>query len=456
MCGDDPELARGDGDAECDEQHPAHEVDGARVPAQCARDDLHAIERDRAEQEGDAEPDAIGDQEHGAVGWTRVAGGEGEDGRERWPDARAPGDGEGGSHGNGGKRGARRAPGGGALLRSAHETGWDDRFVKCHRETDEGNHETADELEVPAVRQGARNGCGGGAEEREQDDETGDEADRTGKCGVLIIGSARDERDVTGEQGSDAGGEERDHSSGRRDPECCCGWEVGYIHGSLNMIRSRPLWRRAPAFMTPKYWIPAMKSDIHPDYQPIVFRDTAGDHAILTKSTMTSDKTIVWEDGETYPVIDVEVSSASHSFYTGKQRLMDTGGRLGRFQAKLEAVGDAPADTGKKKKNVSRTFVPAVDPKILAAKAARAEAKALEDAKKKAADEEAEKVAAVAAAAEKAAAEKAAKAEAEAAAAAPAEEAPEEAAAEPAAEAATEEAPAAEETPAEEAAPEEA
>ncbi|MCW2973866.1 MAG: ribosomal protein [Thermoleophilia bacterium] len=200
-----------------------------------------------------------------------------------------------------------------------------------------------------------------------------------------------------------------------------------------------------------------MKSDIHPTYQPIVFRDSAGEHAILTKSTLTSEKTIVWEDGETYPVIDVEVSSASHSFYTGKQRLMDTGGRLGRFQAKLEAVGDAPAETGKKKKNVSRTFVPAVDPKILAAKAARAEAKALEDAKKKAADEEAEKVAAAAAAAEKAAADEAAKAEAAAAAEAPAEEAaPEADAAEPVAEAATEEAPAAEEAPVEEPAAEEA
>ncbi|MCW2949842.1 MAG: ribosomal protein [Thermoleophilia bacterium] len=180
------------------------------------------------------------------------------------------------------------------------------------------------------------------------------------------------------------------------------------------MIRFPPLWRRAPAIMTPKYWIPAMKSDIHPTYQPVVFRDHAGDHAILTRSTLTSDKTVVWEDGETYPVIDVEVSSASHSFYTGKQRLMDTGGRLGRFQAKLEAVGDAPADT-KKKKNVSRTFTPAVDPKILAAKAARAEAKAIEDAKKRAADEEAAKVAAAEAAAEKAAAADAAKAEAAAA-----------------------------------------
>jgi len=202
-----------------------------------------------------------------------------------------------------------------------------------------------------------------------------------------------------------------------------------------------------------------MQSDIHPAYQPIVFRDLVGEHAILTQSTLTSDKTIEWEDGNTYPVIDVEVSSASHSFYTGKQRLMDTGGRLGRFQAKLDAKGDAPVDS-KKKKNVSRTFVPAVDPKALAAKAARAEAKALEDAKKKAADEEAAKVAAAAEAAEKAAAAEAAKAEEAAAAEAPAEEAAPEATDEAAAEATPEaaadeatpeaEAPAAEEAPAEE------
>jgi large subunit ribosomal protein L31 len=196
-----------------------------------------------------------------------------------------------------------------------------------------------------------------------------------------------------------------------------------------------------------------MKSDIHPEYAPVVFRDHAGNHAILTRSTLTSDKTVEWEDGNTYPVIDVEVSSASHSFYTGKQRLMDTGGRLGRFQAKLEAVGDAPVDS-KKKKNVSRTFTPAVDPKILAAKAARAEAKALEDAKKKAADEEAAKVAAAEEAKAKVEAAEAAKVEAAAAAEAEAA-APAEAEAAPAAdEAPAADAPAADEAPADDAATE--
>ncbi|MFI1093232.1 type B 50S ribosomal protein L31 [Streptomyces sp. NPDC020917] len=75
-----------------------------------------------------------------------------------------------------------------------------------------------------------------------------------------------------------------------------------------------------------------MKSGIHPDYHPVVFRDRAGDFAFLTRSTLTSERTVDWEDGNTYPVIDVEISSASHPFYTGSQRVVDTAGRVERFQ----------------------------------------------------------------------------------------------------------------------------
>ncbi len=74
-----------------------------------------------------------------------------------------------------------------------------------------------------------------------------------------------------------------------------------------------------------------MKPGIHPEYRPVVFRDRAADFAFLTRSTATSDKTIEWEDGSTYPVIDVEISSASHPFYTGTQRVLDTAGRVERF-----------------------------------------------------------------------------------------------------------------------------
>lgn len=74
-----------------------------------------------------------------------------------------------------------------------------------------------------------------------------------------------------------------------------------------------------------------MKPGIHPAYGPVVFRDKSAGFAFLTRSTATSDKTIDWEDGGTYPVIDVEVSSASHPFYTGSARVVDTAGRVERF-----------------------------------------------------------------------------------------------------------------------------
>jgi large subunit ribosomal protein L31 len=75
-----------------------------------------------------------------------------------------------------------------------------------------------------------------------------------------------------------------------------------------------------------------MKPGIHPEYRPVVFRDRSADFAFLTRSTATSDKTVEWEDGNTYPVIDVEISSASHPFYTGNQRVVDTAGRVERFE----------------------------------------------------------------------------------------------------------------------------
>ncbi|WP_055554866.1 type B 50S ribosomal protein L31 [Streptomyces sp. NBRC 110028] len=75
-----------------------------------------------------------------------------------------------------------------------------------------------------------------------------------------------------------------------------------------------------------------MKPGIHPAYRPVVFRDRSADFAFLSRSTATSDKTVEWEDGRTYPVIDVEISSASHPFYTGTQRVLDTAGRVERFE----------------------------------------------------------------------------------------------------------------------------
>lgn len=83
-----------------------------------------------------------------------------------------------------------------------------------------------------------------------------------------------------------------------------------------------------------------MKPRIHPAYRPVVFRDKAGGFAILTRSTMTSDRTIAWEDGRTYPVVDVEISSASHPFYTGTARVLDTAGRVERFERRYGREGN--------------------------------------------------------------------------------------------------------------------
>jgi large subunit ribosomal protein L31 len=75
-----------------------------------------------------------------------------------------------------------------------------------------------------------------------------------------------------------------------------------------------------------------MKQRIHPDYHPVVFRDRAANYAFLTRSTATSERTITWEDGRSYPVVDVEISSASHPFFTGQTRVLDTAGRVEQFR----------------------------------------------------------------------------------------------------------------------------
>ncbi|WLW53211.1 type B 50S ribosomal protein L31 [Streptomyces sp. YU58] len=82
-----------------------------------------------------------------------------------------------------------------------------------------------------------------------------------------------------------------------------------------------------------------MRKGIHPEYGPVVFRDRAADYTFLTRSTMTSEKTIEWEDGNTYPVVDVEISDASHPFYTGTARVLDTAGRVERFERRYGKKG---------------------------------------------------------------------------------------------------------------------
>ena len=79
-----------------------------------------------------------------------------------------------------------------------------------------------------------------------------------------------------------------------------------------------------------------MKADIHPKYRPVVFQDVTSDFAFLTRSTLASKDSVKWEDGQEYPLLKIEVSSHSHPFYTGKQKMMDTSGRVDRFRKRYQ------------------------------------------------------------------------------------------------------------------------
>lgn len=75
-----------------------------------------------------------------------------------------------------------------------------------------------------------------------------------------------------------------------------------------------------------------MKKQMHPDYHPVVFQDASTGKCFLTRSTVTSDRTMDWADGNTYPLLVVDVTSDSHPFWTGAQRVMDTAGRVEKFE----------------------------------------------------------------------------------------------------------------------------
>ncbi len=76
-----------------------------------------------------------------------------------------------------------------------------------------------------------------------------------------------------------------------------------------------------------------MKENIHPkEYRTVVFKDMSNDSAFLTRSTAPTRETIVWEDGNEYPLLKVEISNTSHPFYTGKNVLVDTAGRIDKFK----------------------------------------------------------------------------------------------------------------------------
>lgn len=95
-----------------------------------------------------------------------------------------------------------------------------------------------------------------------------------------------------------------------------------------------------------------MKSSIHPTtYRPVVFSDEVAGFAFLTQSTAQTEETIKWEDGNEYPLVKVHISSASHPFFTGEEKIIDTEGRVDRFEARrkaAEARKEALANKAKK------------------------------------------------------------------------------------------------------------
>ena len=97
-----------------------------------------------------------------------------------------------------------------------------------------------------------------------------------------------------------------------------------------------------------------MKSSIHPtNYRPVVFSDETAGFAFLTQSTADSNETVKWEDGNEYPLIKMHISSASHPFFTGEEKIIDTEGRVDRFKARQEAAEARKAQLASKAKKAS-------------------------------------------------------------------------------------------------------
>ncbi len=88
-----------------------------------------------------------------------------------------------------------------------------------------------------------------------------------------------------------------------------------------------------------------MKKDIHhKDYRPVVFEDLNNGERFLTRSTIKTDETIKWNDGQEYPLVKVHISSTSHPFFTGQEKLVDIEGRVDKFRARQEAAKKAAAE----------------------------------------------------------------------------------------------------------------
>ncbi|MDR0969909.1 MAG: type B 50S ribosomal protein L31 [Lentimicrobiaceae bacterium] len=85
-----------------------------------------------------------------------------------------------------------------------------------------------------------------------------------------------------------------------------------------------------------------MKKDIHPkNYRLVVFKDMSNEHSFISRSTINTKETIVWEDGVEYPLVKLEISNTSHPFYTGKMKLVDTAGRVDKFKNRYQKHYDS-------------------------------------------------------------------------------------------------------------------
>ncbi len=100
-----------------------------------------------------------------------------------------------------------------------------------------------------------------------------------------------------------------------------------------------------PHFSAPSSPEKPMKKDIHPNYREVVFQDASAEFSFLTRSTVPSEHTITWEDGNEYPLVKVELSSESHPFYTGKMKLVDTAGRIEKFRRKYQRLSPPMSET---------------------------------------------------------------------------------------------------------------
>ena len=99
-----------------------------------------------------------------------------------------------------------------------------------------------------------------------------------------------------------------------------------------------------------------MKNSIHPqEYRPVVFSDETAGFSFLTQSTVASEETIKWEDGNEYPLVKVHISSASHPFFTGEEKIIDTEGRVDRFKARAAAAEERRKALANKAKKAAAT-----------------------------------------------------------------------------------------------------